>query len=110
MLIMSYYYAFAGMENSKMPEVFPWNRVFKVGSTVTFCCVLPEGQNFNEMYLTEYDSTDMNAISISNQTYILTVHLNQASKDSGTDIICQANKSRNGATAYIGCKYELVLC
>ncbi len=111
MLIMSYYYAFAGMENSKRPEVFPRDKVFKVGSTVTFCCILPVGESLSQMYLTEYNATNMNATNISNQTYSLTVHLNQASKESGTDVICENTKnSDNGATVFIGCKYELALC
>ena len=110
MLIMSCYYAFAGLETSKA-EVYPKDKHFQVGSTATFCCVLPAGDVFDKMSLTEYSSADMNTTRISNQTYALTVHLNQASKYSCTDVKCELNPDVvYGACAYIGCKYDLVLC
>ncbi|KAI3361999.1 hypothetical protein L3Q82_012204 [Scortum barcoo] len=90
-----------GRENSKIPEVFPRDKNFKVGSIVTFCCVLPVGESFSKMYLTG-DTTDVKATKINNRAYEATVHLNQASIYSGTDVTCHTNKSRNGATVYIG--------
>ncbi|XP_054468606.1 leukemia inhibitory factor receptor-like [Anoplopoma fimbria] len=91
-----------GLETPEMPEVFPKDREFKVGSTVTFCCVLPTKEVFNKMHLTGYSSDNMNAIKIGNQIYALTVTLNQASKDSCTDVKCETNTNENGACAYIG--------
>ncbi|XP_044030554.1 leukemia inhibitory factor receptor-like isoform X2 [Siniperca chuatsi] len=91
-----------GIENLKDLEVFPRDKLFKVGSNVTFCCVLPVGQLFSKMYLTGYEGGYMNTTQISNQTYALTVHLNRASKESCTDVKCQAHKADNGACAYIG--------
>ncbi|AWP14867.1 putative leukemia inhibitory factor receptor-like [Scophthalmus maximus] len=71
-----------GKENSAEPEVYPRDRIIKVGSNVTFCCVLPAGQTFERMYVTGY-STNVDATKISNRTYALTVHLTQT-----TSVIC----------------------
>ncbi|XP_045897937.1 leukemia inhibitory factor receptor-like isoform X4 [Micropterus dolomieu] len=96
--------AFAGRENStNKPEVFPRDRVFKVGSRATFCCILPVGQTFKKMYAVGYDANNNNdTIKISSQTYALTIHLNQPSGDSDTDVKCQTDTSENGASAYSG--------
>ncbi|XP_070706599.1 leukemia inhibitory factor receptor-like [Pempheris klunzingeri] len=91
-----------GIETSKRPEVFPRDRVFEVGSSVTFCCVVPAGQIFSKMYLTGYDDTNMDITKISNQTYALTVALHLPSKHSGTDVKCQTKTNDNGASIYIG--------
>ncbi|KAF1377170.1 hypothetical protein PFLUV_G00197820 [Perca fluviatilis] len=91
-----------GLETSKA-EVYPKGKHFQVGSTATFCCVLPAGDVFDKMSLPEYSSADMNTTRISNQTYALTVHLNQASKYSCTDVKCELNPDVvYGACAYIG--------
>lgn len=107
MSIISYYYAFAGVGDK--PEVFPQDRLFEVGSTVTFCCILSAGNIFDKMYLIGYSDSDMNITRINNQTYALTVQLNQASKGTCTDVVCETSISGYGACAYIGCKYDLVL-
>lgn len=104
MLIMTCF-AFAGI---KKPGVFPKDKVFKVGSRATFCCVLSEGDVFNGMSM--YSSANMNTTKISNQIYALTADLNQASTSSCTDVYCKRNKYTAGACAYIDCKYDLVLC
>ncbi|XP_070781233.1 leukemia inhibitory factor receptor-like [Enoplosus armatus] len=98
-----YYCAFAGIENSKVPEVFPRDKVFEVGSTVTFCCVLPVGKSLDKMYLSGgYDGANMNTSRISNRTYALTVHLSREPQHSCTHVKCQTETSDNGACAYIG--------
>lgn len=109
MSIISYYYAFAGIGDIDKPEVFPQDRMFEVGSRVTFCCILPAGEIFNKMYLMGYSDSNTNTTRISNQTYTLTVQLNQASKGSCTNVVCETSIRDNGACAYIGCKYDLVL-
>ncbi|XP_040013095.1 leukemia inhibitory factor receptor-like [Xiphias gladius] len=96
-----------GKENLSRPEVYPRDRVLKVGSTVTFCCVLPAGEIFDKMYLPGYNSTIMNTTKINNRTYALTVRLNQPSRDSCTDVKCKASiqhvkTTENGACAFIG--------
>ncbi|XP_026154044.1 leukemia inhibitory factor receptor-like isoform X2 [Mastacembelus armatus] len=86
---------------SEKIQIYPEDRVFKVGSRVTFYCVLPAGQVFDKMYLTGYNTADMNITKISNQTYELNVYLNQASKNSCTDVKCHTTTSRYGACAYV---------
>ncbi|KAM3599828.1 uncharacterized protein V6R79_012252 [Siganus canaliculatus] len=91
-------------ENPELPEVFPKDRVFKVDSTVTFCCIVPIGQRFTTMKLQGNDSS-MNKTkpsNINNQIYTLTVKLNQASQSSCTNVICKTEETENGACAYIG--------
>ncbi|XP_019114161.1 leukemia inhibitory factor receptor isoform X1 [Larimichthys crocea] len=83
-------------------EVFPKDRVFKVGSTVTFCCVLPEGILFNKMYLNRFES---NTTQISNQTYAMTVRLEKAATPSCAIVTCELsdrNKRSPKACVYIG--------
>lgn len=105
---ISHYYVFAGKQTSEGPEVFPKDEWFKVGSTVTFCCILPSREAFSTMYLTGYDGAQLNTTS--NQTYALTVYLNQVSENSCTNVICKTRTNKeNGACVYIGCKYDLVL-
>lgn len=110
MLIMSYDYAFAVINNRTRPEVFPNMGLFMAGSRTTFCCVLPAGEIFDKMYLTGYSSTEMNTTEINNQTYALTVDL-KASNNVCTNVKCRAMSTKdNGACASIGCKYDLVFC
>ncbi|XP_055369588.1 leukemia inhibitory factor receptor-like isoform X2 [Betta splendens] len=68
--------------------VFPQNDVFRVGSTVTFCCVLPPGAHLKKMSVGGYKDTDTNTIMISKQTHALTVLLNRISKNSCTNVFC----------------------
>nr|XP_057912083.1 leukemia inhibitory factor receptor-like [Doryrhamphus excisus] len=85
-----------------MPEVFPRDKVFQVGSRVTFCCVLPTGEVLDNLYLSGNSNSHWNMSQISTHTYALSVDLNQASSASCTDIKCETKKSHNGACAYIG--------
>lgn len=101
--------AFTGKNNLEA-AIFPQDKVFKVGSTVTFCCILPAGTRLNRMYLDGYNAADMNTTKINNQTYALTVHLNQSSQASCTNVYCETDTSNNGNCAYIDCKYKSVLC
>lgn len=81
----------------------------KVGSTVTFCCILPVGESLNKIELLKYNDSDMYTTKINNQTYSLTVNVNKATRDSCNILECKTSKSYNGACAYFGCKYDLVL-
>lgn len=92
---------------SNSPEVFPKDRVFEVGSRITFCCIMPLGDTFDKMNLLGYDNAQMNTTKINNQTYALTVDLNIPSHYSCTDVICETTTQENGACVYIGCKYDL---
>uniref|UniRef100_A0A3Q3WEB9 Fibronectin type-III domain-containing protein n=1 Tax=Mola mola TaxID=94237 RepID=A0A3Q3WEB9_MOLML len=96
------YDAFTGKQNLKDPEIFPQDKIYKVGSRVVFCCILPAGEIFYKMYLTGYNDSNMHINKISNQTFTLSVHLNQASSSSGIDVICETSKPDTGASIYIG--------
>ncbi|GLD51806.1 leukemia inhibitory factor receptor-like protein [Lates japonicus] len=94
-----------GNEISTTAGVYPRNRVFKVGSRVTFRCVLSAGQIFDKMYLTGYNDPDMKTEMISNQTYALTVHLNKPSNSTCTDVKCHiqhVDTTKYGTCAHIG--------
>ena len=105
------YDVFTGKQNLKVPEIFPQDKLYKVGSKAVFCCIMPAGEIFYKMYLIGYNSgSDMHINKISNQTFTLSVQLNQASSSSGIDVICETSKPETGACTYIGCKYDLILC
>ncbi|KAM9794392.1 leukemia inhibitory factor receptor-like isoform X1 [Syngnathus typhle] len=92
----------AGHIHSVMPEVYPRDEIFQVGSKATFCCVLPMGGDLKKLYLTGQSSTNREISKINNHTYTLTVDLNKPSMTSCTDIICETTTSDNGACAYVG--------
>ncbi|XP_071322498.1 leukemia inhibitory factor receptor-like [Trachinotus anak] len=93
-----------GGESSPHAQVYPRDRVFIVGSTATFCCVLPAGQDFDKLYVTGYSRSTMNTTKITNQTYAMTVVLNQPSNHSCTDVKCESVQLGlvGGACAFIG--------
>ncbi|XP_029940828.1 leukemia inhibitory factor receptor-like [Salarias fasciatus] len=82
-------------------RVFPRDRVFQAGSKATFCCVVPAGQSFDHMYLSGYEGAEMNTSEISDQTYGLTLLLEQPS-ELCVDVKCQTNTTSYGACTYIG--------
>uniref|UniRef100_A0AAQ6IK65 Fibronectin type-III domain-containing protein n=1 Tax=Anabas testudineus TaxID=64144 RepID=A0AAQ6IK65_ANATE len=92
--------AVAGQNNLEV-AVYPQDRVFQVGSTVTFCCIVPTGATFSRLYLGRYNNANMNTTKISNQTYALTVYLDQPSKNSCNNVKCETNRGGSGACAYI---------
>ncbi|XP_054614303.1 leukemia inhibitory factor receptor-like isoform X2 [Dunckerocampus dactyliophorus] len=91
-----------GHEALGMPQVFPRDKPFEVGSRATFCCVLPTGEVLDKFYLSGSSNSHWNESQISTHTHVLTVDLSQPSSASGTDVKCATKKSHNGACAYIG--------
>lgn len=106
---MYYHYVFAGSQGSDGFNVYPRNKVLEVGRIATFCCIVPDGESFVDMYLSGNHGTNMSTTKISNQTYALTVHLNHAS-DKCVDLKCKTNRTQGdyGACNFILCKYKLV--
>lgn len=88
--------------NLDRPQIFPQDRLMKVSSTVTFCCILPVGESLNKMELTKYNDSDIYTTKINNQTYSLTVNVNKATRNSCNILTCSTSKSFNGACAYFG--------
>ncbi|KAG7221229.1 hypothetical protein INR49_017446, partial [Caranx melampygus] len=97
-----------GVENLSSRGIYPKDKVYEVGSTVPFCCVLSEDQIFDKMYLSgnENSNSSMSTVEISNQTYVVNILLNQPSTTSCTDVKCKARgqngDSESGACVYIG--------
>ncbi|KAM8744290.1 leukemia inhibitory factor receptor-like isoform 1-T3 [Acanthopagrus schlegelii] len=88
-----------GMENLKKPGVYPKDGLFEVGSNFTFCCILQAGESFNSSpSIKGLGSSESRQIS--NQTYALTVHLTEVSKNTCTNVFCTSPD--HGACAYIG--------
>lgn len=86
--------------------------MYEAGSTASFCCVLSEGQVFDQMYLSGYGNSSV--VKISDRTYGVTVHLDRPSTTSCNDVVCKARSqdrvSENGACVTIGCEYDLDFC
>uniref|UniRef100_A0AAQ5ZM06 Fibronectin type-III domain-containing protein n=1 Tax=Amphiprion ocellaris TaxID=80972 RepID=A0AAQ5ZM06_AMPOC len=88
-------------QRSKRFEVYPRDGAFEAGSTATFCCILPAGERFHKMYLSGYNGVNMRSTRISNQTYALTLNLNEASNVC-IDVKCKTNRTTYGACAFVG--------
>ncbi|KAM9735379.1 leukemia inhibitory factor receptor-like isoform 1-T1 [Menidia menidia] len=81
-------------------KVYPQDQIFEVGSSGTFCCVVPAIESIERFYLTGYHTTDIHTTRISNQMVALTVHFNKES-DNRSDVRCQTNKtSKYGASIF----------
>ncbi|CAI5666185.1 oncostatin-M-specific receptor subunit beta [Oreochromis niloticus] len=77
--------------------VLPRDQIFKVGSTATFCCTVPDGESI-KMFLPNYKGANVNATKISEHVHSLTVHLDQESEN-WSDVICETTKGNiNGAS------------
>ena len=107
--MVTVYYVFAGSRGSEGYKVYPRNKVFEVGRMATFCCIVPVGESFDHMYLVGNHGTNMSTTKISDQTYALTLLLNNASNHC-VDVKCKTNRTNGdyGACNFILCKYTLI--
>ncbi|CAN9504743.1 unnamed protein product [Ophioblennius macclurei] len=90
-----------GTQHHNAMRIFPRDGVFRAGSQATFCCIVPAGQRFDSMYLNNYNSVEANTSKIDEQTYSLTLILNQTSEVC-IDVKCKTNAGSFGACTYIG--------
>ncbi|XP_076019938.1 leukemia inhibitory factor receptor-like [Genypterus blacodes] len=90
------------VKSTNNTEVFPKNKVFEVGSRVTFCCFVPPGLTFDKMNLNGYNTAAMKRTKINDQTYALTVDLHVPSGYSCTDVTCETTSAESGTCTYIG--------
>ncbi|XP_074545851.1 leukemia inhibitory factor receptor-like [Halichoeres trimaculatus] len=91
-----------GRGASSQPEVYPKNKLYAVNSKVTFCCILPAGEELEKIYLSAYNSPDSKTRNISNQIHTLTVLLHERSNTTCTNVMCKSSSSKtNGACAWI---------
>ncbi|XP_008298399.1 leukemia inhibitory factor receptor-like [Stegastes partitus] len=93
--------ALPGNRSPKKWQVYPRDRVFEAGSTATFCCIVPAGESFNNTYLSDYNGLNKSITKISNQTYALTLNLNEAS-DRCIDVKCRTSRTTYGACVFVG--------
>uniref|UniRef100_A0A3P9LMT7 Fibronectin type-III domain-containing protein n=1 Tax=Oryzias latipes TaxID=8090 RepID=A0A3P9LMT7_ORYLA len=83
-----------GIQFSKV-ELFPKDKVFRVGSEATFCCMVPPGDSFTNMYIDDKSGTNMGIGRISSQVYAMTVLFKDA-RGSLIDVTCETNKTDAG--------------
>ncbi|XP_023193528.1 leukemia inhibitory factor receptor-like [Xiphophorus maculatus] len=80
-------------------NVFPQDALLEAGSSATFCCIVPHGQQFGQMYL---DGNTGNTTKISEHRYALTVRLKPV-MESGADVHCETKSGEvHGASVFIG--------
>lgn len=90
-----------GRPPSEKIQVLPVDAFFQVGSRATFCCILPEGQTYKSMSLSNYDAPS-NTTVLSAQAVALTVDLLRPTPDSPADVICQTETDWGGTCATFG--------
>ncbi|XP_078812570.1 oncostatin-M-specific receptor subunit beta isoform X2 [Oryzias latipes] len=83
-----------GVQFSKV-ELFPKDKVFRVGSEATFCCMVPPGDSFTNMSIDDKSGTNMGIGRISSQVYAMTVLFKDA-RGSLIDVTCETNKTDAG--------------
>lgn len=82
-------------------QMYPQDRVVPVGSNVTFCCIIPERQQFHSI---QYKHLNMEATKLSRRSFAATVTNLPKSNASGTNVICcsQSNTILYGAVVFVG--------
>uniref|UniRef100_A0A3Q2QQC9 Fibronectin type-III domain-containing protein n=1 Tax=Fundulus heteroclitus TaxID=8078 RepID=A0A3Q2QQC9_FUNHE len=88
----------------KTLQVFPQDAVFDVGSTATFCCIVPDGEKFDKMFLDGPTGRNMSTTKISEQRYALTLQLEEVPAQ-GVDVLCmtkEPSKGHYGSTVFVG--------
>lgn len=91
----------SGSSEVQLPEVYPKDGKFEVGSTVSFCCVVPEAQHFSRMFVEGPSVSNTNTTMVSRQIHAFTFQANSATSHSCTHIRCDTEKT-NAACAYFG--------
>ncbi|KAJ7994315.1 hypothetical protein DPEC_G00264600 [Dallia pectoralis] len=85
-------------------QMYPATKVVLVGSDMTFCCIVAEGQQFGSMW---YNKTRLNETMLSRRTYAATITNQSRSKPSGTNVFCSNEKTKvqtadAGAVVFVG--------
>ncbi|XP_035381772.1 LIF receptor subunit alpha a isoform X1 [Electrophorus electricus] len=83
-------------------QMYPQDTVVTVGSNVTFCCILPEGQA-GEGHI-RYMNKELKVTMLSHRTIATSVDNLPASHPTGTNVICSmpANSVLTGAVVFVG--------
>lgn len=91
------------MPSNPNPQMFPQDKIIHVGATITFCCIVEEGQSFRQI---KYNNTVVKTTRLSRRTYSAVVVNREPSDSSGTNVICLNNQNYllTGSTMFAGCK------
>ncbi len=84
-------------------DMFPQDKVVPVGSNMTFCCIVEEKEDFQQIV---YMSQLMSATRLSRRTYAITVTNQPASGNTGTNVICQSHRILAGTVVFVGCEFN----
>ncbi|KAJ8287294.1 hypothetical protein GJAV_G00049930 [Gymnothorax javanicus] len=88
------------MSPQRPVQVIPKESVVRVGSTVSFCCIVGQG---NVMSSITYDNQIITATRISSQIYAIILPNVTATSGSGNDVVCIDSRNKhNGATLFAG--------
>ncbi|XP_067261841.1 LIF receptor subunit alpha a isoform X1 [Chanodichthys erythropterus] len=90
---------------SDIPEksessMYPHDKVVPVGSNMTFCCIVKEKVDFQDI---RYMGQQMSATRLSRRTYAITVTNQPASGNTGTNVVCCSPEfTLTGAVVFVG--------
>lgn len=101
---------FADVGKLKSAQVYPIDRRFEVGSTVSFCCIVPEAQHFSSMNVDLSNASNAKTALVSRQIHAFTFQANSATSKSCTRVTCATTEDKHAdiTCAYFGCEYEFV--
>ncbi|XP_071011993.1 LIF receptor subunit alpha a isoform X1 [Oncorhynchus clarkii lewisi] len=82
-------------------QMYPEGKTVPVGSNMTFCCIVEEGQQFGSLW---YKDTLVKENMLSRRTYATTMTNQGPSNPSGTNVVCSNEKKMiiAGAVVFVG--------
>uniref|UniRef100_A0A4W5JPX4 LIF receptor subunit alpha a n=1 Tax=Hucho hucho TaxID=62062 RepID=A0A4W5JPX4_9TELE len=82
-------------------QMYPEGKTVPVGSNMTFCCIVKEGQQFGSLL---YKDTLVKETMLSRRTYATTMTNQGPSNPSGTNVVCSDEKKMiiTGAVVFVG--------
>uniref|UniRef100_A0A3Q2PXM4 Leukemia inhibitory factor receptor-like n=1 Tax=Fundulus heteroclitus TaxID=8078 RepID=A0A3Q2PXM4_FUNHE len=80
-------------------QMFPQDRIVPAGANTTFCCIVEEGKEFKSI---RYENTNMPVKRLSRRSYAIKAVFQEATRITGSNIICLSNGLMTGATIFVG--------
>ncbi|XP_035999786.1 LIF receptor subunit alpha a [Fundulus heteroclitus] len=80
-------------------QMFPQDRIVPAGANTTFCCIVEEGKEFKSI---RYENTNMPVKRLSRRSYAITAIFQEATRITGSNVICHSNGPITGATIFVG--------
>ncbi|KAI1900202.1 hypothetical protein AGOR_G00047580 [Albula goreensis] len=81
-------------------KMYPQDKVVAVGSNITVCCIVKEGNFSRTKFL--YSTASLNGTQLSRRSYALTLTNQPPSISSGTNVICLENNGIVGTVVFVG--------